>query len=602
MIKKYVKHPKVSIIILVKDALKYVDKCLKSLNKYTNNYELILVDNNSKKPTKDYLKKLDWFDYTLITNKGNKGFAYGCNQAISVATTDYSCFLNSDTVLSENWLGKMMKAFALYNDVGIVGPSTCHSTGSQHNQKLSNIRFKATQEKINQIAFSMKEEYVFVGVVGFCWIIKKEVFDKIGYFDWKRYGIATHEDIDFLWRANRTGFRSCWAKASYVHHYGNRSTLEMGLNPTKIRIDNKPKFLARKRSETSLYVENGTTVENVKKIKGKIPILMISYNRLGYTKKAVDSIVENTSWPYELFIFDNGSKAPVRDYLKTLEGNSNIKIHLHKTNSGLVFPINTFFKRYQNYRYVAKVDNDTIVSEDWLGKLKEVMDIYPFFVLQADHYLMLKFRIKTNDDFYKHLYSLNFGGSKLYISKNGGGTGILIRRQVADRPIESVGGLGGWLKYQYQISEQWKSAFYTGVWVDRLDQVATNKYKTPPDYPAYDRIIKKLRSRGTNYETIPARYLENLKRDMQRWWNTDEIYFKGVTSGIVIRESETGDYFSMRALSTFVGSNKMVKRNNEFVAYGRYAQKLVEYKIAVCLGKIKNFDPKKEKRPVFKEV
>ncbi|GAI73014.1 unnamed protein product [marine sediment metagenome] len=60
MLKKYVKHPKVSIIILVKDALKYVDKCLKSLNKYTNNYELILVDNNSKKKTKDYLKKLDW--------------------------------------------------------------------------------------------------------------------------------------------------------------------------------------------------------------------------------------------------------------------------------------------------------------------------------------------------------------------------------------------------------------------------------------------------------------------------------------------------------------------------------------------------------------
>jgi len=598
MLKKYVKHPKVSIIILVKDALKYVDKCLRSLNKYTNNYELILVNNNSKEETKDYLKKLDWFDFTLITNKTNKGFAYGCNQGISVATSDYYCFLNSDTVLSENWLGKMMKAFTLYSDVGIVGPSTCHSTGSQHNQKLSNIRFEASQEFINQVAFSMKEEYVFVGVVGFCWIIRKKVFDKIGFFDHKRYGIATHEDIDFLWRANKVGFRSCWAKASYVHHYGNRTTLEMGLNPTQMRVDNKPKFLARKRSDSKLYIENGTIVENVKKIKGKIPILMITHDRPEYTKKAIDSILKNTAWPYELFIFDNASAGPVRNYLKTLD-NGNIKIHYNNTNSGLVLPMNIFFKNYQDYRYVAKVDNDTVVSKDWLGKLKEVMDIYPFFVLQADHYLMLKFRIKTNDEFYRHLYSLDFKDNKLYLSKNGGGTGILVRRQVADSPIESVGGLGGWLKYQYGISVNWVSAFYTGVWVDRLDQTATNKYKTPSDYPAYDKIIKNLRPLGTNYQVIPIKHLENVRQTIKRWWEMDEIYFKGATSGIVIKESDLKSFFAMQALQTFAGGSQLIRRNKEFVAIGEYAQKLVNYKIGLCLGKIDNFDPKKEKRPIF---
>ncbi|MCL5073191.1 MAG: glycosyltransferase, partial [Actinobacteria bacterium] len=106
----YLKHPKVSIIILVKDALKWVRNCIESLNTYTNNFELILVDNGSDKKTKEFLKSLDWLDYTLITNAENMGFSYGNNQAIKIAKYDYICFLNSDTLLSPNWLGKLMRS------------------------------------------------------------------------------------------------------------------------------------------------------------------------------------------------------------------------------------------------------------------------------------------------------------------------------------------------------------------------------------------------------------------------------------------------------------------------------------------------------------
>src|SRR5450830_604727 len=55
----YLKHDKVSIVILIKDALKYVQGCIESLNRYTNNFELILVDNGSNTETKKYLAGLD---------------------------------------------------------------------------------------------------------------------------------------------------------------------------------------------------------------------------------------------------------------------------------------------------------------------------------------------------------------------------------------------------------------------------------------------------------------------------------------------------------------------------------------------------------------
>ena len=87
-----IEHEKVSIIILVKDALDYVKKCIESLIKYTNDYELIIVDNDSGYETKKYLKNIDCLDYTLIENKKNMGVSYGWNQGIKVAKYNYVCF------------------------------------------------------------------------------------------------------------------------------------------------------------------------------------------------------------------------------------------------------------------------------------------------------------------------------------------------------------------------------------------------------------------------------------------------------------------------------------------------------------------------------
>jgi len=59
----------------------------------------------------------------------------------------------------------------------------------------------------------------------------------------------------------------------------------------------------------------------------------------------------------------------------------------------------------------------------------------------------------------------------------------------------------------------------------------------------------------------------------------------------------------MLAIKTFAGGSQLVRRNTEFVAVGWYAQQLINYKIAVCLGnKIDNFDSEKERRQIFTEV
>lgn len=511
-----IKHPKVSIVILIKDALGYVKQCIKSLNTYTNNFELILVDNGSGPKTKKFLENLDWLDYTLITNEENKGFSYGNNQAIKIAKYDYVCFLNSDTLVSPGWLGKLMRGFKYHKDVGIVGPSTCHCATIQSPQVFREFR-KADQNRVNRIAEMVREGYTETPVVGFCLVIKKKVFDKIGAFDYKRYGIACHEDIDLVWRAVKAGFKSVWVHGSYVHHFGNRTTRLMGLDPKEMRLKNRPVFEERKK-DPNLYVENDVKLGKIKRVEGKIPVLMITWNRLEYTKKVIKAILKNTDWPFKLFIFDNNSTDGTSGYLKTLK-DKRIEIYFSDKNTGLVPPMNYFFKKYRSYRYTAKVDNDTIVSSGWLKKLKEVMDEYPFLAVEADHYLMLSYNIERNEDYYKHLFSIDFKEHKLYLSDIVGGTGTVFRTSLIDEIPEAEGTLSGWV--QYQVIKQIPSAFYTGVWVDRLDQVATNRYKEPSDYPEYDIQINKLRPRSKiSSKKLDDNTLKNVRERMEQWYES----------------------------------------------------------------------------------
>lgn len=511
----YINHESVSIVIPVFNALDYVKKCLESLVKYTSNYELIIIDNGSDKKTKEYLaERKEQLGFILQTNKKNMGFSYSCNQGIKLSSCNYICFLNSDTMLTPNWLGKLMKGFNMPN-AGIVGPSTCFSGGEQCIWKLAKNRAGMDQDFINTI--NPGTGIVETEIYGFCYMVSRRVINDIGVFDVDRYPIGSAEEKDFSWRAHKAGYRSYHVKDSYVHHFGNKTFIEMGIKPGVIRKENDKAFEARK-SDKNIYIKNKVVIS-----KPVIPILMIVLDRLEYTRKAVSSVLNNTNYPFKLFIFNNGSNAKTTKYLDGIK-DSRIEQYHSTQNLGLVPAMNMFFDKFKDFRYVAKVDNDTVVYPDWLGKLKDVMDAFPLFTVQANHYLAMPFRIDNNEEFYEQCFGVEFNGSMLYFFKNSGGTGQLIRRDLIDKPLAKLsntkgkGGLSGWCNMQVQKYRQYPSAFYTGVWIDRLDQIATNKYKEVSDYPAYDEMIAKMRPWGLGYVKMNTVELDKVKKEMKAWY------------------------------------------------------------------------------------
>ncbi|MDD3362871.1 MAG: glycosyltransferase [Hespellia sp.] len=108
-------HDKVSILMLTYNAPSYVYKSIRTLQMTKDvDYELIVVDNHSKLPTRLILKILSRMGRInkLILNKHNALFAGGNNIAAAHARSDsnYYLLLNSDIQInSSDWLSKLIE-------------------------------------------------------------------------------------------------------------------------------------------------------------------------------------------------------------------------------------------------------------------------------------------------------------------------------------------------------------------------------------------------------------------------------------------------------------------------------------------------------------
>ena len=205
---------KLSIITLTYNHLKYTKKFIESLYKYTNDFELIIVDNGSTDGTVEYLKKLETeLGIKLILNKENLGFSKGNNQGIEIAQGEYIGFLNNDILLYPNWFEECEKVFE---------KEKCAFAGPRH----INPHFDSTNEKdyikFFKRIFSYKSSYEknFDECVFSCVVTKRTVLDEIGLFD-EIYSPAFFEDNDIKYRAILAGYGVYVVNTVCFYHFGS---------------------------------------------------------------------------------------------------------------------------------------------------------------------------------------------------------------------------------------------------------------------------------------------------------------------------------------------------------------------------------------------
>ncbi|MCS0673865.1 glycosyltransferase family 2 protein [Cytobacillus firmus] len=119
-------------------------------------------------------------------------------------------------------------------------------------------------------------------------------------------------------------------------------------------------------------MQNLNKLFNINK-KPIFSIVILTRNGLSFTKICIESILKNTKLEYELIFIDNGSNDGTSQYLKTI-GNS--KLIINKENKGFAAGCNQGLKKV-NGKYIVLLNNDTIVSKEWLIKMKEWLEKDP---------------------------------------------------------------------------------------------------------------------------------------------------------------------------------------------------------------------------------
>lgn len=118
----------------------------------------------------------------------------------------------------------------------------------------------------------------------------------------------------------------------------------------------------------------------------KLLIGMLSYNRLDFTKKVIESLYKNTDEnDFELIIYDNGSNDGTPEYLDKLSKdffnnyeNRKITTIQSPVNVGVAGGLNRILEHRDSKQHFMKLDNDIIFKEgtdrDWVKKIKEIFD------------------------------------------------------------------------------------------------------------------------------------------------------------------------------------------------------------------------------------
>ncbi len=215
-----------SIIIPNYNQKDFLKECIESIRRHTPEpYELIIVDNASTDGSMEYLYSIA-NSVRIRTNPHNLGFAGAVNQGLNMARGSTLLILNNDTVVTERWLSNQL--LCLHNDpgAGIVGPVTNYISGDQ----LIQTDYSSVSEMqlfASNYNRSDSSKWITTGrLTGFCMLMRREVFERLGYFD-EGFEIGNCEDDDYGLRLRFLRLNLVIAFDTFIHHYGSVSMKDL---------------------------------------------------------------------------------------------------------------------------------------------------------------------------------------------------------------------------------------------------------------------------------------------------------------------------------------------------------------------------------------
>jgi riboflavin kinase/FMN adenylyltransferase len=205
-----------------------------------NDIEIVLIDNNSTDDSVEYIE--EWHpEIKVISLSKNYGFADGYNRGLREIDSEYVVFLNSDVLVTENWLDPILDLLDSDNTIAAVQPTILSLEDKNKYEHagaaggfLDILGYPFCRGRIFDTVENFQEKYsndieVF-WASGAAMVMRTNVFKGLGGFDATFF--AHQEEIDLCWRAKSAGFKIMATSKSKVYHLGG-ATLEYG-SSTKV--------------------------------------------------------------------------------------------------------------------------------------------------------------------------------------------------------------------------------------------------------------------------------------------------------------------------------------------------------------------------------
>lgn len=221
----------VSVIIPVYRDTELTLACIYSVLKAQSKlpYQLIVIDDASPEPELsfelDLLAKLQLFK--LIRNEENLGFVRSVNKGFAACSSTDIILLNSDTIVFDGWLDRLMAATHSHPKIGTVTPFSNNAIICSYpkflydNDKKLEIEYRDLDVLVARLHAGITVDIP--TAVGFCMLIKRECLADVGKFDEEAFGKGYGEENDFCLRAAARGWRNVLAADTFVRHVGSVS-------------------------------------------------------------------------------------------------------------------------------------------------------------------------------------------------------------------------------------------------------------------------------------------------------------------------------------------------------------------------------------------
>ena len=221
----------VDVIIPVYRGAAETRACIESVlaAKNTQLVHIVVVDDASPEPEIGvYLTTLTRdARITLVNNDRNLGFVASCNLAMRLHPDRDLVLLNSDTLVADGWLDRMVAC-------AVAVPNAASVTPFSNNATICSYPRVAVANALPTGLTTAELDRLFASVnagrcvdiptaVGFCMLMKRTAIDTIGLFDEEAFGRGYGEENDWCLRGTALGYSHQLCGGVFVYHQGEVS-------------------------------------------------------------------------------------------------------------------------------------------------------------------------------------------------------------------------------------------------------------------------------------------------------------------------------------------------------------------------------------------